>query len=73
MQLDSPETGSPASKSTARDEQLADSVSEAKRWFIAKKGIERETTIPIYSGTVEYDVPPGLRCSSRCGVPGQSS
>jgi hypothetical protein len=39
------------------DQHLEDAVVEAKRWFAAKKGIDRETVIDIISSQVEYDVP----------------
>lgn len=39
------------------EDQLNDAVSEAKRWFAAKKGVERQIVITTYAGQVEYDMP----------------
>ena len=37
--------------------QLDDAVDEAKRWFAAKKGVDRDITIDLYAGQVEYTMP----------------
>ena len=49
--------GSPVLKVDLSCQHLDDAVAEAKRWFAAKKGIEREVVIDVFSGVVEYDVP----------------
>src|ERR1700735_3303009 len=49
--------GHPALKVPLSPEQLTDAVLEAKRWFIAKKGTEKEVKIRLYCGIVEYAMP----------------
>lgn len=49
--------GSPIIKCNLTDQHLDDAVAEAKRWFAAKKGVEKEALIDVSSGQVEYDVP----------------
>lgn len=39
------------------EEQLNDAVSEARRWFAAKKGVDREFTLNVVAGQPEYDMP----------------
>ena len=50
--------GSPILKVELTEDHLSDAVSEGRRWFAAKKGVERQTMINLYAGQVEYDVPP---------------
>lgn len=49
--------GAPVLTVELTEDHLDDAVAEAKRWFAAKKGVERDITIPLYAGKVEYDVP----------------
>jgi hypothetical protein len=49
--------GAPVLKVELQDAHLDDAVAEAKRWFAAKKGVERDTTIDLVDSQVEYDVP----------------
>lgn len=50
--------GAPVLKIELDDDHLRDAIADAKRWFAAKKGVERIVNIPLYSGQTEYDVPP---------------
>jgi hypothetical protein len=50
--------GAPILKIPLTEEHLDDAVREAKRWFAAKKGVERIVQFNLYAGQVEYDVPP---------------
>jgi hypothetical protein len=50
--------GAPVLKVELDEDHLTDAVQEAKRWFAAKKGVERMVNIPLYGGQTEYDVPP---------------
>lgn len=36
---------------------LDDAVDEAKRWFAAKKGVDRDLTLDLFAGQVEYVMP----------------
>lgn len=38
-------------------EKLNDAIAEAKHWFVAKKGVEKDIAIDLYAGQVEYDMP----------------
>lgn len=49
--------GSPVAKVCLEDGHLEDAVAEAKRWFAAKKGVERDFVLDLFAGQVEYDVP----------------
>ena len=49
--------GAPILKIPLDDDKLGDALAEAKHWFVARKGVEKDTTIDLYSGQVEYDVP----------------
>lgn len=50
--------GAPALKVEGiTEDHLNDGISEAKRWFAAKKGVDRDATIAVYANQVEYDVP----------------
>lgn len=37
--------------------QVDDAVEEAMRWFAAKKGVDRDLTMDLYAGQVEYKMP----------------
>jgi hypothetical protein len=37
--------------------QLDDAVEEAIRWFAAKKGVDKDVTIDLFAGQVEYRMP----------------
>lgn len=52
--------GAPALSVQLSNDQLTDALYEAKHWFNAKKGVEKDFTLPLYSGQVEYDVPSDL-------------
>jgi len=49
--------GSPVARVCLDELQLDDAVDEAKRWFAAKKGVDRDITIDLYAGQVEYTMP----------------
>lgn len=49
--------GSPVLKVVLTKEHLLDAVSEAKRWFSAKKGVDRTANISLIGGQVEYPMP----------------
>jgi len=49
--------GAPIAKVELDDSQLDDAVEEAKRWFAAKKGVDRDITIDLFAGQVEYKMP----------------
>lgn len=49
--------GAPILKLPLTDENYTDAITSAKHWFVAKKGIERDVTIDLYAGQVEYSVP----------------
>ena len=49
--------GGPVAKVELDDLQLLDSISDAKRWFAAKKGVDRDITIDLFAGQVEYVMP----------------
>lgn len=49
--------GSPIAKVCLDELHLEDSVEEAKRWFAAKKGVNRDITIDLFAGQVEYTMP----------------
>jgi len=49
--------GSPIAKVCLDELHIEDAVHEAKRWFAAKKGVERDLTLDLYSGQVEYLMP----------------
>jgi len=49
--------GGPVACVELDDVQLDDAVSEAKHWFSAKKGVDRDITIDLFSGQVEYTMP----------------
>jgi hypothetical protein len=38
-------------------EHLDDAIKEAKRWFIAKKGVDKDTLLTLSTGTVQYPMP----------------
>lgn len=38
-------------------DQLQDALSEAKHWFAARKGVDKEIVLHLASGQVEYDMP----------------
>lgn len=38
--------------------QVDDAVDEALRWFAAKKGVDRDLTVDLFAGQVEYRMPP---------------
>jgi hypothetical protein len=49
--------GSPIAKVCLDELHLDDAVEEAKRWFAAKKGVDRDITIDLFAGQVEYKMP----------------
>jgi hypothetical protein len=49
--------GHPTIKVELTDCHLDDAIAESKRWFAARKGVDREFILQINSGQVEYDVP----------------
>lgn len=49
--------GHPVLKVELTKEHVQDAVMQAKRWFAAKKGVERKITIKLHQGQVEYDMP----------------
>lgn len=49
--------GSPVTKVCLDALQVDDAVEEAVRWFAAKKGVDRDLTLDLYAGTVEYKMP----------------
>lgn len=49
--------GSPVTKVCLDALQLDDAVEEAVRWFAAKKGVDRDMTIDLTNGQVEYIMP----------------
>ena len=49
--------GSPIAKVCLDELHLEDAVEEAKRWFAAKKGVDRDMTIDLFAGQVEYKMP----------------
>lgn len=51
--------------------QLDDAVEEAIRWFAAKKGVDRDLTMDLYAGQVEYKMPDD--CDMVCDVAFQVS
>lgn len=52
--------GSPFLKVELTDEHLNDAIEYARRWFSAKKGVQRTMLIPIYAGQTEYQLPDGV-------------
>lgn len=51
--------------------QLDDAVEEAIRWFAAKKGVDKDITIDLFAGQVEYSMP--ADCDMVCDVAFQVS
>lgn len=49
--------GSPVTRVCLDALQLDDAVEEAMRWFAAKKGVDRDMTMDLYAGKVEYKMP----------------
>jgi hypothetical protein len=49
--------GSPVTKVCLDALQLDDAVEEAIRWFAAKKGVDKDVTIDLFAGQVEYRMP----------------
>jgi hypothetical protein len=49
--------GSPIAKVCLDELHLEDAVDDAKRWFAAKKGVDRDITLDLFSGKVEYVMP----------------
>lgn len=49
--------GSPVAKVCLDELQLDDAVEEAKRWFASRKGVDRDITIDLFAGQVEYQMP----------------
>jgi hypothetical protein len=49
--------GAPVLKVVLENEHFHDAVEEAKRWFAAKKGVDREVVIDMVGGQVEYPMP----------------
>jgi hypothetical protein len=49
--------GSPVTRVCLDALQLDDAVEEAIRWFAAKKGVDRDITIDLFAGQVEYRMP----------------
>jgi len=58
--------GSPVTKVCLDALQLDDAVEEAIRWFAAKKGIDKDITIDLFAGKVEYLMPDD--CDMVCDV-----
>lgn len=63
--------GAPELKVPLDDSKLSDAISEAKHWFVAKKGIEKDLTLDLYAGQVEYNMP--LDCDAVIDVAFQVS
>lgn len=49
--------GAPITQVELDQLHLDDAIFEAKRWFAAKKGVEREVVLQLMGGQVEYDLP----------------
>lgn len=49
--------GAPLLKVPLSDEQFADAIHEAKRWFAARKGVERNFVLQTIAGQTTYDMP----------------
>lgn len=49
--------GAPVLRIVLTKEHLLDAVSEAKRWFAAKKGVDKTVAIELVGGQVEYPMP----------------
>ncbi len=49
--------GAPVLKIVLTEEHLHDAISEAKRWFAAKKGVDKTANISLVGGQVEYPMP----------------
>lgn len=49
--------GSPVTRVCLDALQVDDAVEEAMRWFAAQKGVDRDMTIDLFAGQVEYQMP----------------
>lgn len=49
--------GAPVTRVCLDALQLDDAVEEAIRWFAAKKGVDKDITIDLFAGQVEYRMP----------------
>lgn len=49
--------GGPVACVELDDSQLEDAIGEARQWFAAKKGVDRDITLDLFSGQVEYTMP----------------
>lgn len=49
--------GAPVAKVPLDDMQIEDAVEEAKRWFAARKGVDKDIVIDLFAGQVEYKMP----------------
>jgi hypothetical protein len=52
--------GAPFLKVELTKEHLQDAVESARRWFAAKKGVQKQVTIPILPSQTEYQLPDGV-------------
>jgi hypothetical protein len=49
--------GAPFLKIELTDENLKDAVETARRWFAAKKGVQKTTSLQVVAGRTEYQLP----------------
>jgi hypothetical protein len=52
--------GAPFLKIELTKSHLDDAVEDARKWFAAKKGAQKQVTIPIVPGQTEYQLPDGV-------------
>ena len=65
--------GAPQLKVELTREDIEDAIEEAKRWFAAKKGLQKTTTIQVQANTTDYTLPVDVDVVLDVAFPGRQT